>query len=134
MKQNPIPKDCLYTTDILSHGFCPLQFMFKVFLVYTKGQWISSFFCLITCLNEMYLLWLFCCSILTYFIIWYQGQKVMLFMFTWKCMTLGPAKHEKVAIFRRKMSEFRMFFVILRAWNAKKSQSGSFVGQLFIWC
>ena len=24
-------------------------------------------------------------------------------------MTLGPAKHEKVAIFRRKMSEFRMF-------------------------
>ena len=30
-------------------------------------------------------------------------------------MTMGTAKHEKVAIFRRKMSEFRMFFVILRA-------------------
>ena len=26
-----------------------------------------------------------------------------------KSMTLGPAKHEKVAIFRRKMSGFRMF-------------------------
>ena len=41
-------------------------------------------------------------------------------------MTLRPVKHEKVAIFRRKMSEFRMFLgfreqqnFILR--NAKKS-------------
>ena len=33
----------------------------------------------------------------------------MRFMLAWKCMTLGPKKHEKVAIFRRKMSEFRMF-------------------------
>ena len=29
-------------------------------------------------------------------------------MLAWKNMTLGPKKHEKVAIFRRKMSEFRM--------------------------
>ena len=33
----------------------------------------------------------------------------MRFMLAWKSMTLGPKKHEKVAIFRRKMSEFRMF-------------------------
>ena len=45
-------------------------------------------------------------------------------------MSMGPAKHEKVAIFRRKMSEFRMFASILRVQSTKKSTSGSFVGQL----
>ena len=43
-------------------------------------------------------------------------------------MSMGPAKHEKVAIFRRKMSEFRMFVSILRVQSTKKSTSGSFVG------
>ena len=43
-------------------------------------------------------------------------------------MSMGPAKHEKVAIFRRKMSEFRMFASILRVQSTKKSTSGSFVG------
>ena len=40
---------------------------------------------------------------------WYQGQKVKKCMFTYIFMTLGPAKHENVAIFRRKMSGIRMF-------------------------
>ena len=48
-------------------------------------------------------------------------------------MSMGPAKHEKVAIFRRKMSEFRMFVSILRVQSTKKSTSGSFVGQLIIY-
>ena len=30
-------------------------------------------------------------------------------MFTYRFMTLGPAKYEKEAIFRRKMSEIRIF-------------------------
>ena len=30
-------------------------------------------------------------------------------MFTYNFMTLGPAKHENEAIFRRKMSGIRMF-------------------------
>ena len=30
-------------------------------------------------------------------------------MFTYNFMTLGPAKYENVAIFRRKMSGIRMF-------------------------
>ena len=48
-------------------------------------------------------------------------------------MSMGPPKHEKVAIFRRKMSEFRMFVSILRVQSTKKSTSGSFVGQLIIY-
>ena len=48
-------------------------------------------------------------------------------------MSMGPAKHEKVAIFRRKMSEFRMFASILRVQSTEKSTLGSFVGQLIIY-
>ena len=44
-----------------------------------------------------------------FLILWYKGQKVIFVMLAWQNMTLGPAKHEKVAIFRRKMSGFRMF-------------------------
>ena len=36
-------------------------------------------------------------------------------------MSMGPAKHEKVAIFHRKMSGFRMFESILRVQSTKKS-------------
>ena len=36
-------------------------------------------------------------------------QKVIKCVFTHIFMTLGPAKHENVAIFHRKMSEIRMF-------------------------
>jgi len=31
------------------------------------------------------------------------------YMLAYIFMSMGPAKHEKAAIFRRKMSEFRMF-------------------------
>ena len=40
--------------------------------------------------------------------IWYQGQKVILFMLAWKSMTLGPAKHEKVARLGRISNVFRI--------------------------
>ena len=36
-------------------------------------------------------------------------------------MSMGPAKHEKVAIFPGKMSGFRMFESILRVQSTKKS-------------
>ena len=36
-------------------------------------------------------------------------------------MSMGPAKHEKVAIFLEKMSGFRMFESILRVQRTKKS-------------
>ena len=47
-------------------------------------------------------------------------------------MSMGPAKHEKVAIFHRKMCEFLMFASTLRVQSTKKSTSGPFVGQLMI--
>ncbi|HCT92169.1 MAG TPA: hypothetical protein DF613_12455, partial [Lachnospiraceae bacterium] len=39
----------------------------------------------------------------------FAGSKVIFYHASMTNMTLGPAKHEKVAIFRRKMSGFRMF-------------------------
>ena len=47
-------------------------------------------------------------------------------------MSMGPAKHEQVAIFHRKMSGLRMFLSILGVLSTEKSMSGSFVGQLMI--
>ena len=47
-------------------------------------------------------------------------------------MSMGPAKHEQVAIFRRKMRGLRMFSSILGVRSTKKSTSGSFVGQLLL--
>ena len=43
-------------------------------------------------------------------------------------MSMGPAKHEQVAIFRRKMCRLRMFSSILGVQSTKKSMAGSFVG------
>lgn len=37
-------------------------------------------------------------------------------------MSMGPAKHEQVAIFRRKMSGFRMFFGFWERGSAEKSE------------
>ena len=48
-------------------------------------------------------------SLVALFLWWYKGQKVMCFMLAWKSMTYWPAKHRKVAIFRRKMSGFEVF-------------------------
>ena len=62
--------------------------------------------------------------------LWCQGQKVMIFMLAWKIMTLGPAKHEKVAIFRRKMSGFRMFFGFWEC-EARKNPKASW-GQMLL--
>ena len=45
-------------------------------------------------------------------------------------MSMGPAKHEQVAIFRRKMSGLRMFSSILGVRSTEKSTKVSFVGQL----
>ena len=42
-------------------------------------------------------------------------------------MSMGPAKHEQAAIFRRKMRGLRMFSSILGVRSTKKSTSGSFV-------
>ena len=47
-------------------------------------------------------------------------------------MSMGPAKHEQVAIFRRKMRGLRMFSSILGVRSTKKPTSGSFVGQLIL--
>ena len=43
-------------------------------------------------------------------------------------MSMGPAKHEKVAIFRRKMSEFRMFASILRVQSTKNRHQAHLSG------
>ena len=43
-------------------------------------------------------------------------------------MSMGPAKHEKVAIFHRKMSGFRMFESILRVQSTKKSTQAHLSG------
>ena len=37
-------------------------------------------------------------------------------------MSMGPAKHEKVAIFQRKMSGFRMFFGFWERGSEEKSE------------
>ncbi len=43
-------------------------------------------------------------------------------------MTWVPLKHEQEAIFRRKMSELRMFSSILGVQSTEKSTVDSFVG------
>ncbi len=47
-------------------------------------------------------------------------------------MSMGPAKHEQVAIFQRKMSGLQMFSSILGVQSTEKSTKGSFVGKLLL--
>ena len=53
-------------------------------------------------------------------IIMIQASKGQFFMPVWKNMTLGREEHRKAAIFRRKMSEFKVFR-IAGAWSAEQS-------------
>ena len=58
------------------------------------------------------------------------GSKGHDFYACMKIMTLGPAKHEKAAIFRRKMSGFRMFFGFWER-EARKNPKASW-GQMLL--